>query len=88
MTNDKTDILGEFGFELDAALFYDAIVKSTDDYVYIVNMKTDTSLISENMVRDFELPGRIVPGLVPLWGSLIHERDRARYGVSGPKQKE
>ena len=68
MTNDKTDILGEFGFELDAALFYDAIVKSTDDYVYIVNMKTDTSLISENMVRDFELPGRIVPGLVPSLG--------------------
>ena len=30
MTNDKTDILGQFGFELDAALFYDAIVKSTD----------------------------------------------------------
>ena len=82
MTNDKTDILGQFGFELDAALFYDAIVKSTDDYVYIVNMKTDTSLISENMVRDFELPGRIVPGLVPLWGSLIHERDRARYDES------
>ena len=83
MTNDKTDILGEFGFELDAALFYDAIVKSTDDYVYIVNMKTDTSLVSENMVRDFQLPGRIVPGLVPLWGSLIHER-----GVSGLQQKE
>ena len=34
------------------------------------------------MVRDFELPGRIVPGLVPLWGSLIHERDRARYDES------
>ena len=82
MTNDKTDILGEFGFELDAALFYDAIVKSTADYVYIVNMKTDTSLVSENMVRDFQLPGRIVPGLVPLWGSLIHERDRARYDES------
>lgn len=61
MTNDKTDILGEFGFELDAALFYDAIVKSTDDYVYIVNMKTDTSLVSENMVRDFQLPAESCP---------------------------
>ena len=40
MTNDKTDILGQFGFELDAALFYDAIVKSTDDYVYIVRAES------------------------------------------------
>ena len=62
----KQDILGQFGFELDAALFTDAIVKSTDDYVYIVNMKPTHPLISEKHGQGLELPGRIVPGLVPL----------------------
>lgn len=82
MTKEKTIIPDNFNFQLDAVLFYDAIVRSTDDYVYIVDMKTDISLVSENMVRDFELPGRIIPGLVPLWGGLIHERDQSRYNES------
>lgn len=66
-------------FTLDPVLFYDAVVRSTDDYIYVVDMKTDTALVSDNMVRDFELPGRLIPGLVPLWGSFIHERDQGRY---------
>ena len=66
-------------FHIDAQAFYDAIVSSTEDYVYIVDMKSDLSLVSENMQQDFELPGRLVPGLVPLWGALVHEKDRQRY---------
>lgn len=66
-------------FHIDPSLLYDAIVSSTDDYIYIVDMKKDLALVSENMYRDFELPGQQVPGLVPLWGELVHERDRGRY---------
>ena len=66
-------------FHIDPSLLYDAIVSSTDDYIYIVDMKKDLALVSENMARDFELPGRLVPGLVPLWGASVHERDRGRY---------
>ncbi len=66
-------------FSIDSALFYDAIVKSTDDYLYIVDMATDIALVTENMYRDFELPGRIVEGLVPVWGDLIHEKDQPPY---------
>lgn len=69
-------------FTVDPALFYSAIIKSTDDYVYIVDMKTDMALVSPNMERDFELPGRQFKGLVPMWGELVHERDRARYNES------
>ena len=29
-------------FDLDPRLFYDAISYSTDDYLYIIDMKTDT----------------------------------------------
>lgn len=66
-------------FHIDMNAFYNAIVNSTEDYIYIVDMVTDLSLVSENMARDFEVPGRIVPGLVPLWGELIHEKDKKRY---------
>lgn len=66
-------------FEIDPYLFYDAIVKSTDDYIYVIDMKTDKALISENMWKDFELPGRIVEGLVEVWGKLILDRDKQRY---------
>ena len=40
-------------FDLDPRLFYDAISYSTDDYLYIIDMKTDMALVSENMQQDF-----------------------------------
>ena len=66
-------------FHIDADAFYHAIVSSTEDYIYIINMKTNQSLVSENMRQDFDLPGRLIPDLVPLWGALIHEKDQGRY---------
>lgn len=66
-------------FHIDINAFYNAIVSSTEDYIYIVDMDTDLSLVSENMARDFTLPGRLVPGLIPRWGDLIHEKDKKRY---------
>lgn len=66
-------------FKVDAYLFYDAIEKSTDNYIYIVDMEKDVALVSKNMENDFELPGRIVKGLIPIWGDLIHKRDQERY---------
>lgn len=69
-------------FTVDPALFYSAIIRSTDDYVYIVDMNTDMALVSPNMERDFELPGLQFKGLVPMWGELVHEKDRPRYNES------
>lgn len=66
-------------FVIDPYLFYDAIVKSTDDYIYVIDMKTDTALISENMLEDFDLPDRIIKGLIPIWGDLILERDQPAF---------
>lgn len=66
-------------FQIDGQAFYEAIVNSTEDYIYIIDMRTDEALISENMLQDFELPGILVPGLVPLWGELIHDKDKKRY---------
>lgn len=70
------------GFGADAGMFYSALVRSTDNYIYIINMKTDVALVSPNMQRDFELEGRLVPGLVTVWGNLVHPRDFKRYSKS------
>lgn len=69
-------------FELDARLFYDAVAFSTDDYLYIIDMRRDVALVSDNMRDDFALPDSLVPGLIPLWRELIVERDRARFDES------
>lgn len=66
-------------FSVDPYLLYDAIVSSTDDYVYIVDMQENVALVSENMAADFELPGRVVPKLTEVWGALVHPRDVKRY---------
>lgn len=74
------DIKAAFdSLNIDSYLLYEAVVSSTDDYIYIIDMSKDVALISENMLRDFELPGRLIHGLVPLWGDLIHKRDQAAY---------
>ena len=80
MAMDNRDLFRQF--HIDASLFYDAIVNSTDDYIYLVDMQSDISLISENMYLDFDLPGRLVKGLVPIWGDLIVDKDRKRYDES------
>lgn len=66
-------------FQVDPYLLYDAIVTSTDDYIYVVDMAQDLALVTENMWEDFDLPGRLVPGLVPAWGALVHPKDRERF---------
>lgn len=37
---------------------YSAIIRSTDDYVYIVDMNNDMALGARNMEGIFKLPGR------------------------------
>lgn len=66
-------------FSIDPYLFYEAITGSTDDYVYITNIQTGQSLVSENMFQDFDLPGRIVDNLIDVWGDLIIDRDKPAY---------
>lgn len=69
-------------FDLDPRLFYDAISYSTDDYLYIIDMKTDMALVSENMQQDFDLPGRVFEGLIPRWRELIADRARQSFDES------
>ncbi|PNV68230.1 putative bifunctional diguanylate cyclase/phosphodiesterase [Enteroscipio rubneri] len=69
-------------FDLDPRLLYDAIAFSTDDYLYIIDMKTDTAVVSENMLHDFNLPDRVFKGLIPRWRQHVIERDRPSFDAS------
>lgn len=69
-------------FDFDSALLYEAIVKSTDDYIYIGDLTQNAYLVTENMVKDFSLPGEIVHDLINVWGSLIHPKDKGLYDDS------
>ena len=69
-------------FSADPCLLYEAMVNSTDDYVYIIDMCEDKALVSENMAADFDLPGRVVTGLTTVWGGLVHPKDYSRYADS------
>lgn len=58
---------------------YDAFSRSTDDYVYIGDLRTGTYRYSRQMVEEFGLPGEIVEHAVEFWTGLIHEQDRAAF---------
>lgn len=66
-------------FQIDVNDFYNAIVKSTESYIYIVDMASNLSLISDSMYEDFDLPGKLIEDLIPIWGLLVHEKDKKRY---------
>lgn len=74
-------------FQVDVNDFYNAIVKSTESYIYIIDMNKNISLVSDNMYEDFNLPGKVVKNLIPVWGELIHVKDRQRYQDSISKMQ-
>nr|WP_122012013.1 EAL domain-containing protein [Maliibacterium massiliense] len=66
-------------FRYDKEHLYEALIRSTDDYIYICNMQTNTFRFPPSMVRDFDLPGEVLFNATPIWGSLIHPQDRPTF---------
>lgn len=58
---------------------YRALSESTDDYIYIGNMKTGTFRYPAAMVKEFEIPGEIVENAAAVWGPLIHPHDKKDF---------
>lgn len=59
----------------------DALLRSTDDYIYVCNMRDHpgTFCYSKSMVEEFNLPGEIVENAAQVWGSKIHEADQRLF---------
>lgn len=63
----------------DSIRLYDALVKSTDSYVFVSNMKTGIFRYSPLMVEEFGLPQSIVENAAAVWGSKVHPDDKAAF---------
>ena len=72
----KNPRAGRAGYLEYVEKLYDAMSKSTDDYVYISDMRSGTFRYSKSMVEEFELPGEVVENAAQVLGKLVHPHDR------------
>lgn len=66
-------------FEYDKEHLYDALLCSTDDYIFVGNMKTGIFRYPPAMVEEFGLPGQIVENAAAFWGEIIHPHDEKGF---------
>ena len=66
-------------FAYDEDKLYDALVESTDDYLYVCNMKTGVFRYPPRMVEEFDLPAETIGNAAAVWGSRVHEDDRKAF---------
>ena len=48
-------------------LLYDALVRSTDDFIYVCDPQTDTFRYPEALVELLGLPGEVITNPLPYW---------------------
>ena len=66
-------------FDYDKDRLYHALEQSTDDYIYVCNMKTGTFRYPKAMVEEFGLPGEVVENAAAIWGAKVHEHDKQAF---------
>lgn len=68
-------------FLYDEEYLLDALLQSTDDYIYVCNMRDapGTFRYSKAMVEEFDLPGIVVENAAEVWGEHIHEADKRAF---------
>lgn len=73
----QSDVIQQFDY--DKSKLYDALIKSTDDYIYVCNMRTGTFRYPPAMVEEFDLPSEVIENAAAVWGAKVHERDRQTF---------
>lgn len=58
---------------------YEAISESTDEYVFVGNLKTGVFRYPPAMVKEFGLPGEVLNNASAFWARLIHPHDETRF---------
>lgn len=66
-------------FVYDKERLYDALVQSTDDYIYVCNMKTGVFKYTKAMAEEFNLPGEVIENAATVWGGRVHPDDKAAF---------
>lgn len=66
-------------FTYDKEHLYDALASSTDDYVFVGNMKTGTFRYPMAMAEEFGLSSEVVENAAAFWGEIIHPHDEKGF---------
>jgi len=59
--------------------YFDLLTKTSESYLYAVDIQNKVVLLSPNLVADFDLPGTVLKKLDGWWQPLLHPEDQAAY---------
>lgn len=76
----NNNVVEEFSY--DTKLLYDALVRSTDEFIYICNMKTGVYRYPSVMVKEFHFPGELLRDPFPYWKEVVHPEDWEHFYLS------
>lgn len=62
--------------------FFDLLKKTTDNYIFLLDLQENLVLVSPNMVQDFGLPAEVLEGFDNYWAPLVHPEERGPYIAS------
>ncbi len=65
--------------EYSSELLYDALIESTDDFIYMCNPKTEMFRYPVALVDLFGLPGEVVKHPLTFWKAIVHPEDWERF---------
>lgn len=66
-------------FRYNKELLFDVLSESTDDYIFVTNLKTGRSLLSAKMAEDFGLSSQVITDALEFWTSRVHPDDIEKY---------
>lgn len=66
-------------FAYDSMLLYDALIRSTDDFIYLCNMKTGMFRYSPLLVKTLGFPAEVMTNPLPYWRMVVHPEDWERF---------
>ena len=58
---------------------FDVFKSITNSYMFIVDLKTNTALLSPNFTSDFNLPSEVINNISEYWFPLIHQEEQPDY---------
>lgn len=60
-------------------LLYNALVLSTDDFIYVCDPQTNTFRYPKALVELLGLPGEVITNPLPYWRKIVHPEDWERF---------
>ena len=66
-------------FEYDKDKFYEALILSAEDYIYVCDLRTNIARLPDNFIYDFNLTDNYISNFSYVWLEKIHPDDRSMY---------